>query len=291
MRPWPWILTALASLVLYPDLADKESGFVKTIVDPAVFPVALRGLMVAAFAAAYMSTIATQLNWGASYLVNDFYRRFLVRRATERHYVRVSQAATVLVMLVSCVVTFYQDSIAGAWKFLIAVGAGTGSVFILRWFWWRINAWSEVSAMAASFVVSLVLQLGLGLRSDDPREFAWIVLITVAVSTVAWLAVTFLTPPEPEETLLAFYRRVRPSAALWGPIAARATDVVPTRDGLLNLMDWVAGCVLVYATLFGVGKILFGETALGLGLLAVAAAAGGLIYWDLNRRGWRTVME
>ena len=195
VRPWPWILTALASLVLYPDLADKESGFVKTIVDPAVFPVALRGVMVAAFAAAYMSTIGTQLNWGASYLVNDFYRRFLVRRASERHYVRVSQAATVLVMLASCVVTWYLDSIAGAWKLLIAVGAGTGSVFILRWFWWRINAWSEVSAMAASFVVSLLLQLGLGLRSDDPREFAWIVLITVAVSTVAWLAATCLTPP------------------------------------------------------------------------------------------------
>ena len=177
-------------------------------------------------------------------------------------------------MLASCVVTWYQDSIAGAWKFLIAVGAGTGSVFILRWFWWRINAWSEVSAMAASFVVSLVLQLGLGLRSEDPREFAWIVLVTVAVSTAAWLAATWLTPPEPEETLLAFYRRVRPSAALWGPIAARATDVVPARDGLLNLMDWAAGCVLVYASLFGVGKILFGETALGLGMLAVAAAAG-----------------
>ena len=135
---------------------------------------------------------------------------------------RVSQAATVLVMLASCVVTWYQESIAGAWKFLIAVGAGTGSVYILRWFWWRINAWSEVSAMAASFVVSIFLQLGLGLRSDDPREFAWIVLITVAVSTVVWLAVTWLTPPEPQEILLAFYRRVRPSAALWGPDRRRA---------------------------------------------------------------------
>jgi len=291
VRPWPWVLTALASLVLYPELADKESGFVKTIVDPAVFPVALRGVMVAAFAAAYMSSVGTQLNWGASYLVNDFYRRFLVRRATERHYVRVSQAATVLVMLASCVVTYYQESIAGAWKFLIAVGAGTGSVFILRWFWWRINAWSEVSAMAASFVVSIFLQLGLGLRSEDPREFAWIVLITVGASTVVWLAATWLTPPEPEETLLAFYRRVRPSAALWGPIAVRATDVAPARDGLRNLMDWAAGCVLVYATLFGVGKIIFGETGLGLGMLAVAAAAGLLIYRDLERRGWRTVVE
>ena len=291
VRPWPWILTALASLVLYPGLADKESGFVKTFADPAVFPVALRGAMIAAFAAAYMSSVGTQLNWGASLLVNDFYRRFLVRGGSERHYVRVSQAATVLLMLASCVVTWYQESIAGAWTFLIAVGAGTGSVYILRWFWWRINAWSEVSAMAASFAVSILLQLGLGLRSGDPRQFAWIVLMTVAASTLVWLAATWLTPPEPEETLLAFYRRVRPGAALWGPVAAAATDVVPARDGLVNLMDWAAGCVLVYATLFGVGKIIFGETALGLGILTVAAGAGWLVYWDLNRRGWRAVVE
>jgi Na+/proline symporter len=290
VRPWPWVLTALCSLVLYPGLADKESGFVVAMVDPAVFPVALRGLMVAAFAAAYMSTIGTQLNWGASYLVNDLYRRFLVRAATEKHYVRVSQLVTVLIMLASCVVTHYQDSIAGAWKLLIALGAGTGSVFILRWFWWRINAWSEVSAMAASFVVSLVLQLGLGLRSEDPREFAWLVLVTVAVSTVVWLSATWLTRPEPEPTLLAFYRRVRPSAALWGRIPALAPDVVPARDGLHDLMDWAAGCVLVYATLFGVGKVIFGETALGLSLLAAAGAAGFFIHRDLSRRGWRTLL-
>jgi Na+/proline symporter len=291
VRPWPWILTALASLVLYPDLVDRESGFVMTMADPGVFPAALRGVMIAAFAAAYMSSVGTQLNWSASLLVNDFYRRFLVRGGSERHYVRVSQAATVLVMLASCVVTWFQDSIAGAWTLLIAVGAGTGSVFILRWFWWRINAWSEVSAMAASFVVSLVLQLGLGLRSDDPREFAWMVLVTVAASTLVWLAATWLTPPEPEDTLLAFYRRVRPSAALWGPIAAAATDVLPARDGLLDLMDWAAGCVLVYATLFGVGKIIFGETAVGIGMLGLAAGAGWLVFRDLERRGWRTVME
>jgi Na+/proline symporter len=291
VRPWPWILTALCSLVLYPGLADKESGFVKAMVDPAVFPPALRGLMVAAFAAAYMSTVGTQLNWGASYLVNDFYRRFLVRGAGERHYVRASQLATVLVMLVSCAVTWYQESIADAWKLLIAVGAGTGSVFILRWFWWRINAWSEVAAMAASFVVSLFLQLGVGLRNEDPREFAWTVLVTVAASTVVWLAATFLTRPEPEETLLAFYRRVRPGAALWGPVAVRAPEITPPGDGLRNLMDWAAGCVLVYAALFGVGKVIFGETGLGLAMLAVAAAAGWLIYRDLGRRGWRAVLE
>jgi len=248
-------------------------------------------VMIAAFAAAYMSSIGTQLNWSASLLVNDFYRRFLARGKGERHYVRAGQAATVLVMLASCVVTWYQESIAGAWTFLIAVGAGTGGVLILRWFWWRINAWSEVAAMAASFVVSLVLQLGLGWRTSDPREFAWTVLVTVGASTTAWLAVTALTPPEPEATLLAFYRRVRPSSALWGPIAARATEVVPPRDGLRNLVDWAAGCVLVYASLFGVGKILFGETGLGLSLLALGAGAGAVIYRDLERRGWKALAE
>jgi hypothetical protein len=145
--------------------------------------------------------------------------------------------------------------------------------------------------MAASFVVSLTLQFRFGLRSDDPREFAWTVLITVACSTVVWLAVTFLTGPEDEATLLAFYRRVRPSASGWGPIARAATDVVPVHDGLANLLDWAAGCVFVYATLFGVGKILFGQTGLGAALLVVAAIAAATIYWDLERRGWKTVLE
>jgi hypothetical protein len=238
-----------------------------------------------------MSTIGTQLNWGASYLINDLYRRFIKRGGSEAHYVRASQAATVAIMLASCVVTYYQESIAGAWKLLIALGAGTGSVFILRWFWWRINAWSEVSAMGASFVISLALQFGYGMKSDDPREFAWMVLFTVAGSTITWLLVTFSTPPERKEILLAFYRKVRPSAALWGWVAGEAPDVVPVRDGLRNLLDWAAGCVLVYMTLFGVGKLIFGETRLGLLFLALAGAAGVTIYWDLNRRGWKTVME
>jgi hypothetical protein len=199
----------------------------------------------------------------------------------------VAQVVTVLIMLSSCVVTYYQDTIAGAWTLLIALGAGTGSVFILRWFWWRINAWSEVSAMAASFVVSLAVAFGSGRSMDDP----WLVLVTVASSTVVWLAITWLTAPEDRQVLLAFYRRVRPNATLWGPIAREAKDVIPVHDFRYNLLDWAAGCVFVYAALFGLGKIIFGETSLGLVLLAVSAAAGATIYWDLNRRGWRTVLE
>lgn len=289
IRPWPWILTALASLVLYPALKDKESGYVQTIVDPKVFPPALAGLMIAAFAAAYMSTIATQLNWGASYLVNDVYKRFMAPDRPAASYVRAGQIATVLLMLVSSVVTYYQESISGAWKFLMAIGAGTGSVFILRWFWWRINAWSEISAMLTSFVVSLVLQFGLKWNTDNPREFAWTVLVTVACASVVWVAVTFLTAPEDRTTLLAFYRKVRPSPMFWGPIAREATDVVPKRDGFNNAFDWLAGCVMIYLALFGVGKLLFGNYLLGGIFMGISVVAGGLVYWDLNRRGWKVL--
>src|SRR6476661_2660733 len=159
LRPWPWILTALASLILYPTLVDKEAGYIQTLMDPHVFPTYLRGFMLAAFAAAYMSTIGTQLNWGASYVINDFYRRFIKRSANEKHYVIASQVVTVLLMIASLVVTFYMESIGGAWKLLLVTGAGTGTVLLLRWFWWRINAWSEVSAMICAAVVSIFLQM------------------------------------------------------------------------------------------------------------------------------------
>jgi len=289
VRPWPWILVALASLILYPGLADPETGYIRVMID--YLPSSLRGLMVAAFAAAFMSTIATQLNWGASYLVNDFYRRFVRRDASEPHYVRASRVATALLTVISAAVAFRIESIGGAWKLLIITGAGTGAVLLLRWYWWRINAWSEVAAMITAFVVSVALQTIGGLDSDRPLDFAHIVLVTVAVTTVVWLAVTFLTRPESDSTLVAFYRRTRPSRAGWGPVATLAPDVRPSAGGLGNLIDWVAGCVLVYGVLFGVGKLLLQETLAGLVLLGVAAVAGALIYRDLSRRGWQTVVE
>src|SRR6202042_133427 len=185
VRPWPWILVALASLILFPGLKDPETGYIRVMI--AELPPSLRGLMVAAFAAAFMSTIATQLNWGASYLVNDFYRRFLRPQATQRHYIRASQLATVFLTLVSAVVTSYLDSIAGAWKLLLVTGAGTGGVLLLRWFWWRINAWSEVSAMLSAFVVSVALQWFWHFDTDKPEDFAWLMIITVTVTTSVWL--------------------------------------------------------------------------------------------------------
>jgi Na+/proline symporter len=289
IRPWPWILVALASLILFPGLEDPETGYVRVMI--AYLPESLRGVMLAAFAAAYMSTIATQLNWGASYIVNDFYRRFLKPDAGDRHYVRVSQWTTVLLTIVSAVVTFYMTSIAGAWKMLIVTGAGTGLVLLLRWYWWRINAWSEISAMAAAFVTSLSLQMLGGLDSDKPVDFAWIMIITVSVTTVVWLGITFLTAPESEETLVSFYRRSRPGTAGWRPIARLAPEVKDSRMGIYNAMDWVAGCVLIYGVLFGVGKLLLAQWVEGAWLLAAGLAGGAVIYWDLSRRGWSSIVD
>jgi SSS family solute:Na+ symporter len=289
LRPWPWILVGLVSLILYPGLQDPETGYIHVMISQ--LPASLRGLMVAAFAAAYMSTIATQLNWGASYLINDFYKRFVNKNAAERHYVRASQLATVLLTIASAVVTFYLDSIAGAWKLLIVTGAGTGLVLLLRWYWWRINAWSEVSAMISAFVVSIAMQTAGGLNSDAPRDFAWIMIVTISITTVVWLAATFLTRPESSETLVSFYRRTRPSLAGWRPVAAMAPDVKPSRDGWNNFLDWICGAVLIYGWLFGIGKLLLGETGIGAALVAAGTIAGAVIYWDLSRRGWKTIAE
>jgi SSS family solute:Na+ symporter len=289
IRPWPWILVALASLILFPGLQKPETGYVRVMI--AYLPPSLRGLMVAAFAAAYMSTIATQLNWGASYLVNDFYRRFLKKTESPQHYVQISQIATLFLTLVSAVVTLYLDSIAGAWKLLLVTGAGTGGVLLLRWYWWRINAWSEVSAMITAFLVSVTLQSGFKMNSDQPVDFAWIMIITVSITTAVWLSVTFLTAPEPRDVLVAFYRRTRPSPSGWGPIARLAPEVKAARDGLSNLLDWAAGCMLIYGVLFGVGKLLLHEVVPGLILLAMGAAGIAILYWDLSRRGWSVVVD
>jgi solute:Na+ symporter, SSS family len=289
VRPWPWILVALASLILFPNLQDPETGYVKVMVT--YLPPSLRGLMVAAFAAAYMSTIATQLNWGASYIVNDFYKRFLKKRASDKHYVIASQVTTVGLTLVSILITRQMNSIAGAWKTVILTGAGTGLVLLLRWYWWRINAWSEISAMISAAAVSIWLQEGMGFDSDDPRGFAMIIIITVSITTVVWLLTTLLTQPETNETLIAFYRKTRPSLAGWQPIAALAPDVKPNRDGWFNLLDWLSGCMLIYGFLFGTGKLLLHEWMPGFVLLVLGLIGGGLIYWDLNRRGWDRVVD
>ena len=283
LRPWPWIVTALATTVLYPNLGpdEKGKGYVLAFMD--LMPSPWRGLMLAGFAAAYMSTVATQLNWGASYLVNDVYRRFVDREASERKLVNIARVATVLLFLGSAVVSWQLDTIAGAWQLLIAIGAGTGLVLILRWYWWRINAWSEISAMVASFLVSLVAMRVIPPMypkpadpriSEDPRAASMVLLVTVAVSTVVWVATTFLTKPETDATLDAFYRRVRPGGPGWARISTRlGFGREPIPGGALAWTNWAAGVVAVYTSLFGIGKIVFGELGIGFAMLAVAVLA------------------
>jgi Na+/proline symporter len=296
VRPWPWILVALVAMVQLqndPDfLANPRTGYVKMMMKH--MPDYLRGLMLAGFLAAFLSTISSSLNWGTSLIVNDFYRRFLVKDKNEKYYVGVARITNVLLMIIAAFASLFMDSISGAWKFLIAIGAGTGLVFILRWFWWRINAWSEVSAMLSALVVSLILQFVFQLydmNMNDPKVFAYMVLITTSITTIIWLTVTFLTKPEPQEKLLQFYRKVRPSAALWKPIAKIATDIQPEKDGMFNLVDWLLGCLLIYMILFGVGQLLLGDTILGIVFLIIAIVALLYIYRDLTKRGWESLSK
>jgi SSS family solute:Na+ symporter len=279
LRPWPWIITGLATIILYPNLQDKESGYVHAFVD--LLPTPWRGFMLAGFAAAYMSTVGTQLNWGASYLVNDFYKRFLRKNETEKHYVNVSRTATVFLFAMSLVVTWQISSVGQAWRLLLALGAGTGLVLILRWYWWRINAWSEISGMISSFVTSLAVLGYFGpalvpkvVQAGGPEADAWVMIITVCVTTVVWLVVTFATKPEPEAVLEAFYKRVRPGGPGWLHISNKlgyGREEIP--GGRWAWANWLAGVIAVYATLFGIGKILFGEWAAGAVLVVIAAVA------------------
>jgi len=295
LRVWPWILVALASLVLYPQIADQAGASGHKLAYPlvlgAVLGPGLKGLLVTTFLAAFMSTIDTHLNWGASYLVNDIYRRFVRRDAGERHYVAVGRLAVLLLIAMAALLSGFMSSIERAWIFVWAMSAGIGGVLILRWFWWRINAWSELSALGASIVVTFGLEFLAFLQSapgqyklfaTTPSLFgitlgtAHKALLVVPISIACWVTVTMLTRPEPRETLVAFYRRVRPGGA-WGDIAAEAGDVIhrPVLKGIL--LTWLGGVALIYGLTFGIGQLVLLRVGQGLLLLALAAAGGWLV--------------
>jgi solute:Na+ symporter, SSS family len=282
LRPWPWIIVALCSLVMFPDLPATQAreGFVLVMRD--VLPAGLIGLLFAAFLAAFMSTIATQLNWGVSYLVNDFWRRFIRKDGTEKYYVAVSRVMTFLLAVISLFVTAKLNSIAGAWALILSASAGLGLVLILRWYWWRINAWSELAATVVPLVLALLVGVGVeipGMMAPFPTNL----FATVAYVTVAWLVATFATRPTGAATLDRFFRRVRPGGPGWAPVQARNPDVQPT-DSLGSLaVDWLLGITLVYSVLFGVGYLLFGKPVLGLVLLAVGIACGAYLWRSLSR--------
>lgn len=284
VRPWPWIVVGLASLVMFPDLpaAEKEDGFVHVM--KAVLPPGLKGLLVAAFLAAYMSTLSTHLNWGTSYLINDFYKRFIRPEADAKHYVRASKAVTVLTAIFALYITFFVlETITGAWEFIIQCGAGTGFVLIMRWFWWRLNAWSEITSMVAPFAAYSWLHFMTGITF--PLSIFIIVLFTIT----ATLLVTFLTPPIEEETLRSFYRTTRVGGVFWKKISDTMPEVESDKGFLLLFADWFLGIVLVYSALFGTGKLIFGEPLPAALYFLAAAVSGWLIYSDMNRRGWNNL--
>ncbi len=282
LRPWPWILVGFVGLLRYPGLANPEEGYVRVMVD--VLPSPFKGLLLAAFAAAYMSTISTHLNWGASYLVNDVYLRFLKPDAGPRAQVLASRLATVVLMVLSLIVMGFLSSVEQGWKILIGLGAGTGLVFILRWYWWRVNAWSEISAMTASFITSMALTaLHHGLGDTSSGDYAFTMLTIVGVTTVVWLAVTYLTPPETAATLDRFYRQVRPGGPGWRAVAERlgyADDRIP--GGALSWVNWVAGLAAVYCAVFAVGAVLTGTSGRGLVYALVSIGAFLLIQRNLR---------
>ena len=274
LRPWPWVLVALAALVLYPDLSDREAGYVLVLRDH--LPPGWRGLLVGAFFAAYMSTVSTQLNWGTSYLVNDVYRRFLRPDASETHLVRASRLTTILVMAASGAVTFGLESVRQAWEFVLESGAGVGLVLILRWYWWRVTAVSELAALVAAGAGFLFVRFFTSIPFPDS------LLYLVPWTTACWLAATLATRPEPLPHLIRFYRRTRPGGPGWRHIAAAANEPAPAPLAP-ELRRWAAGCATVYLTLTATHALLFGSAVGAALLFACAATLGAWLVRNLTR--------
>ncbi len=293
LRPWPWIIVALASLIVFPDLASLRKAFPG--VDPSIIrhdmaypamisflPHGILGIVVTSLVAAYMSTISTHLNWGASYIVNDFYKRFIKPEASEKELVFVGRVSTFLLMVFAGIVALYLSNALQAFHIILQIGAGTGLLFLLRWFWWRINAYSELAAMIISFSVavafSLLRKAGL-LHLKTWQEFT----AGVAITTAGWLIVTFLTPPTDQQTLLRFYRKVRPGGPGWKGFLRRVGEKPEEKwDVPPNLINVLLGCAIVYSVLFSVGYWLTSRI-----LPALATTAIAIISSWLLARNWR----
>ncbi len=303
LRPWPWILVALSSVLVYPTLDSIQARFPD--LDPSIvghdlaypamlvfLPSGLLGLVVASLAAAYMSTVSTHLNWGASYMVDDFYKRFFAPDRDDAHYVAAARFSTVVLVILASVVALWLENALQAFQILLQIGAGTGLIFLMRWYWWRINAWGEIAAMVISFSVAIYFEfvhgaLGLAEMSASAR------LVTgVVVTTTGWVLVTLATPPTDDATLLSFYRRIRPLGRGWDRVSSAADEgrasAEAADEGSVTaaFLAWFLGCVAVYAALFGVGYVLYGSLALGGACLAVAALGAWRLTTLLPRIGF-----
>ncbi|MBU0765694.1 MAG: sodium:proline symporter, partial [Bacteroidetes bacterium] len=287
VRPWPWIIVALAALVMYPAEADKGATFVMVIRD--IMPSGLLGLLIAAFLAAYMSTIASQTVWGTSYIINDLFKPFVIPYAHDKSYIRISRVTTFILLLLSLLVTSKLERISDAWKFILSCSGGIGIVLILRWFWWRINAWSEIAAMLAPYVVYPVLLYVFKL--DANSDYGTILLIIVAWSSIVWLTVTFLTPASKNEILLSFYRKVHPGGIGWKRISRMTPDVKGDKGYGYLLLNWISGSIMVMLSLFGIGELIFGRYLSGTLFVTGAFACAVIIYFSMSRIGWKSVAK
>ena len=297
LRPWPWIVIALASLVVFPDLASLQTRFPD--IDPGIvqndlayfamltyLPTGLLGLVIASLIAAYMSTISTHLNWGSSYLVNDFYKRFINPQANERELVRAGRLSTVLLMVLSAILALFLSNALQAFNILLSIGAGTGLIFILRWFWWRINAYTEIAGMVISFVVAVYFQIihpGLGY---EPLSTAASLIYSIGITTLGWIIVTLLTPPADDRTLRHFYRVVQPAGPGWQAVLDKADvegkplESAPTGELPLEILCMVIGSFTVYFALFATGFWIYGRTVTA-AVLTVLTVVGAFLLLTL----------
>ena len=276
IRLWPWILVALATLIIYPRVqdygGDNEAMYIVVIRD--FLGPGLKGLLFVTFLAAFMSTLSTQLNWGASYLMNDIYRRFIKTDASESHYILIARLCTLMLAVLAGYFAFYITNIGKAWIFLWAMSAGVGLVLILRWFWWRINAWSEISALAASLLTILILFIytkSQGVSLELKHQ-----IIVIPVSIITWIVVTFLTKPESNDTLGKFYKRVRPWG-WWEPVSKVHPDIVRPQF-VPVIYNWLLGVSFIFFGMIGVGKVLLGNYYFGTICLVISIISGVLVY-------------
>ena len=304
LRPWPWILVALSSLIVFPNIESLHEAFPHIPTDKlgddlaysamlTKLPNGLLGLVLASLIAAYMSTISTHLNWGASYVVNDFYKQQVNPKASEKTLVGVGRIATVVLMVLSSILALYLNNALQLFKFILMFGAGTGLIFILRWFWWRINAWSEISAMVASGVISLIFSSAWGsalfYKTLEPNNSALFPSylkfpIIVGLSTIVWLVVTYVTKPEKEETLFSFYKKIQPGGPGWKTVLDQAEqknitlieDNAPwsVPSGILAI---ITSLILIYSTMFATGYWIYGDYNYAIGLTITALISGAIL--------------
>ncbi|MEE9523912.1 MAG: sodium:solute symporter family protein [Thermodesulfovibrionales bacterium] len=282
LRTWPWIIAALASLIIYPTATDHETIYPRMVVE--LLPVGIKGLMLASFFAAFMSTLSTYLNLSSAYFVNDFYRPYVKKGATEKHYISVSRWITIIFSIVTGIVTYHVTSIVGVFKFLIAFGSGTGLVYIIRWFWWRVNAWSEISAMIASTIMSIIVYTH-PILSVSPFHVKLFSIISI--STVVWITVTLLTNPSEKEKLVDFYKKTLPGGYGWEPIKKLAGDIKGGESFASQVFQWINGSLFVIALTIGLGKVLLGFYISGIIWFSVAVITAVNIF----RKAYRSKNE